>query len=228
MASFSSFVMFGFGGFNFSRACLTFHLSLSPRALGIFMASSSISAIKSKLEIRLTGVAKLRLLFSSDSSGWLVVFVVESHRPNQEHNQRWFTNFNERTNTLLYKNMHLSHFLLERVNVSVVCERWVETGTDRYIDPNSSVYHSSTSSVSWLGLLKGGHSPQSAGWSPLWPSCPQLTQLPPVPVYILSYRPLTSASSSVYLHRCISWLTTRSRVNIQHFVLRRINPFRIS
>ncbi len=35
-------------------------------------------------------------------------------------------NFNQRTNTLIYKNMYLSHFILERVDVSVVCERWVE------------------------------------------------------------------------------------------------------
>ena len=36
------------------------------------------------------------------------------------------TNFNERTNRLLYNNMYLLHFLLKRVDVSVVCERWVE------------------------------------------------------------------------------------------------------
>ena len=35
-------------------------------------------------------------------------------------------NFNEWTNTLLYKNIYLSHLILERVDVSVVCERWVE------------------------------------------------------------------------------------------------------
>ena len=44
-------------------------------------------------------------------------------------------NFNERANTLLYKNMYLSHFIHERVDVSVVCERWVETRTGCYIDP---------------------------------------------------------------------------------------------
>ena len=33
-----------------------------------------------------------------------------------------------------------------------MCERWVETGTDSYIDPTSSPDHSSTSSASWLGL----------------------------------------------------------------------------
>ena len=45
------------------------------------------------------------------------------------------TNFNERTNTFLYKNMYPSHFILERMDVSVISERWVETGTDCYIDP---------------------------------------------------------------------------------------------
>ena len=40
-----------------------------------------------------------------------------------------FKQFTERTNTLLYKNMYLSPFILD-----VVCERWVETGTDCYID----------------------------------------------------------------------------------------------
>ena len=44
------------------------------------------------------------------------------------------TNFNERSNTLLYKKYNFSHFILERVMV-VVCERWAEDGTDCYIDP---------------------------------------------------------------------------------------------
>ena len=82
------------------------------------------------------------------------------------------------------KNMHISHFILERVNVSVVCERWVETGTDCYIDPNSSVDHSSTSSASWLGLLHRGSLRVSR--PSLWPSCLHMTQLPPAPAYILS------------------------------------------
>ena len=53
--------------------------------------------------------------------------------------------FNERTNTLLYKSMYLSHFILD---VSVVCERWLETGTNCYTDPTSSPDHNSTSSAS--------------------------------------------------------------------------------
>ena len=63
------------------------------------------------------------------------------------------TNFNEWTNTLLHKIMYLSHFILD---VSVVCERWVETETYSYIDPTFSLDHSSTSPASWLGLLNWG------------------------------------------------------------------------
>ena len=66
------------------------------------------------------------------------------------------TNFKEWTNTLLYKNIYLSHFILDSVGVSVVCKRWVETETNCYIDPTSSPDHSSSSSASWLGLLNRG------------------------------------------------------------------------
>ena len=38
--------------------------------------------------------------------------------------------------------IYISHFILERVDVTVVCERWLETGTDSYIDPTSSLDHS--------------------------------------------------------------------------------------
>ena len=61
--------MFGFGGFDFSSACLTFHLNSSALALGIFKAASSSDAVRSKKGIRLMVVAKLRPLFCSDFSG---------------------------------------------------------------------------------------------------------------------------------------------------------------
>ena len=50
------------------------------------------------------------------------------------HNIDLRTSMNERT--------HFSHFILERVDVSEVCERWVETGTDCYGDQTSSLNHS--------------------------------------------------------------------------------------
>ena len=99
----------------------------------------------------------------------------------------------------------------------VVCERWVETRTDCYIDPSSSLDHNCTSFASWLGLLNQeslrAQSPQSAAGShfgilsPTDPNC-QGTWL---------YYFQTSTGfrcSSVYLYRCISWLTARSRVSI--------------
>ena len=77
--------------------------------------------------------------------------------------------FNEQTNTLLYKNMYLSHILFSKGGMFLVCERWVE---DSYrllhIDPSSSD-QSSTSFSSWQGLLNRGslraQSPLSAAGS---------------------------------------------------------------
>ena len=95
--------------------------------------------------------------------------------------------------------MYLSHFILKRTDVSVVCERWVETGTDCYIDPTSSLDHSTLSylqetTLHFFRILAGvaqpgvteGRSPQSASWFSLKPSCLQLTQWVPASAYILS------------------------------------------
>ena len=41
------------------------------------------------------------------------------------HNHNHNTKFNEQTKHFFIK-IYLSHFILERVNVSVVCERWLE------------------------------------------------------------------------------------------------------
>ena len=48
MTSLSDFEIFALGVFAFSCACLNFHLSLSAWVLGIFKATSSLSAITSK------------------------------------------------------------------------------------------------------------------------------------------------------------------------------------
>ena len=145
------------------------------------------------------------------------------------------TNFNERTNTLLYKNISLT--LYSRNGWCWLCVRGeLETGTDCYIWTQSSSYHSSTSFAFWLGCSTVGHwGPKPSVWSwvslrwhPIsnwnwnWPkpsvasgyiivlrtpaSC-GCTHLPPSPNS-------TTSCSSAYLHRCISWLTARLRVNI--------------
>ena len=81
------------------------------------------------------------------------------------------TNFNERTNTHLYK--IISHTLFSKGLMLVVCEIWVGDG-DRvlHIDPSSSG-HSSTSFSSWLGCSTVGHCLPLVLNSA---SCPQLTQ----------------------------------------------------
>ena len=131
------------------------------------------------------------------------------------------TNFNERTNTLLYKTISLT--LYSWKGWCWLCVRGeLETGTDCYILTQSSSDHSSTSSSSWLGLFNCGSmratSPQSASWFSHWHHVPQLTPTPTgTDCGTWLYNCLMSTcfrSSSAYLHRCISWLTARSRVNI--------------
>ena len=72
-----------------------------------------------------------------------------------EHNQT-MTNFNERMNTLLYKNI-ISHTLFSKGWCCCVWEmsRW--RGQTAILTPSSSRDHSSTSFSSWLGCLTVGH-----------------------------------------------------------------------
>ena len=133
-------------------------------------------------------------------------------------------NFNEQMNTLLYKNISLT--LYSRKGWCWLCVRGeLEMGTDWYILTQSSSDHSSTSSSSWLGLLNCGSlratSPQSASWFSRWHLVPQLTPTPtgtdwPKPSLAPGYIFVSRPPASAYLHRCISWLTARSRVNMSH------------
>ena len=50
---------------------------------------------------------------------------------NEEHNQRWFTNFNQRTNTLLYKNISLTFYSQKGWCFCDVWEMGGETYTKR-------------------------------------------------------------------------------------------------
>ena len=145
------------------------------------------------------------------------------------HNHIIMTNFNERTNTLLYKNI-ISHNLFSKGWCWLCVRGELETGTDCYILTQSSSDHSSTSSSSWLGLLKCGSlraasrqsaSPQSASWFSRWHLVPNWLQLQLELTQAVCgnwlYNCLSSTyfrGSFAYLHRCISWLTAWSRVNI--------------
>ena len=118
--------------------------------------------------------------------------------------RKWTTSItNEYTSLQKYN----SHTLFSKGWCSVVCERWVETGTKCYIDPSSSLDHSSTSSSSWLGLLNRGslraQSPQSSSWFSPWDSCLSCLDAARAPAYIISFRPPASAA----LLLIYSWLT---------------------
>ena len=66
------------------------------------------------------------------------------------------TNFNERTNTLLYKNIPLT--LYPRKGWCFLCVRdELETGTNFYIDRKFFFDHSNTSFSSWLGCSTVGN-----------------------------------------------------------------------
>ena len=129
---------------------------------------------------------------------------------------------NERTR--FFKKIYLSHFILERVRL-VVCERWVGYGDRLLFWPKVLL---STIAVllphlDWVAppWVTKGPKPSVCRWLSLrhllsnWlqPSLPGL------------YYCLTSTFfcySSAYLHRCISWLKARSRVN---YITLIPNPF---
>ena len=123
-----------------------------------------------------------------------------------EHNQTQYTKFNERTNTLLYKNISLT--LYSRKG-DVLCCVWdeLETGTDCYIDPKFFFDHRSTSFSSGLELLNCGSlratSPQSASWFSRWHPISYWLK-PSVPWLSYCLTSTCFCCSSAYLHRCIS------------------------
>ena len=87
-----------------------------------------------------------------------------------QNNQPIMKNFNERTNTLLYKNISLT--LYPRKGWCWLFVRGeLETGTDCYILTQSSSDHSSTSLAFWLGCSTVGH------WGPK-PSAMELVLTP--------------------------------------------------
>ena len=75
------------------------------------------------------------------------------------------TNFNERTNTLLYKNIPLTFY--SRKGWCWLCVRGeLEMGTDCYILTQSSSDHSRTSFAFWLGCSTVGHwGPKPSDWT---------------------------------------------------------------
>ena len=132
--------------------------------------------------------------------------------------------FNERMNTLLYKNISLTLYS-QKGWCWLRVRGELEMGTDCYILTQSSSDHRSTSFTFWLGCSTVGHwgpqDPQSASWFSCWHLVPNWLQLQLELTQAICgtwlYNCLTLTCfrcTSAYLHRCISWLTAWSRVNI--------------
>ena len=129
------------------------------------------------------------------------------------------TNVNERTNTLLYKNISLT--LYSRKGWCWLCVRGeLETGTDCYILTPCSSDHSSTSFTFWLGhwgpkaLSVAGSqfgilSPTDSNWN--WP------KLSVAPSYIIVSRPPTSAVLPlIYTGASLDWRLGRGSIYNNH------------
>ena len=136
-------------------------------------------------------------------------------------------NFNERTNTLLDKNI-IPHTLFSKGWCFLCVRGELETGTDCYILTQSSSDHSSTSFSSWLGCSTVGHWGPKALCLPLALNsayCPQLTPTPTdsnsnwnwpkpsvAPGYIIVSRlPASAIPPLIHTGASLDW---RSRVNI--------------
>ena len=131
------------------------------------------------------------------------------------------TNFNERTNTLLYKNISLT--LCYRKGWYWLCVRGeLETRTGGYILTKVLLTIAALLSHLGLGCSTICHWEPKALCLPLAltsASYPQLTPNARTSSGTRLYNCLTSTCfrcSSAYLHRCISWLTARLRVNMLH------------
>ena len=120
--------------------------------------------------------------------------------------------------THFFIKIYLSHFILKREDVGCVWEMSWRRGQTVILTPNSSD-HSSTSSSSWLGCLTVGHLRPKALCLLLALNSASCHQLAPTASGTWLYYCLPSTSFrcySAYSHRCISWLTARSRVNMLH------------
>ena len=139
------------------------------------------------------------------------------------------TNFNKRTNTLLYKNISLT--LYSRKGWCWLCVRGeLEAGTGCYILTQvllTIVALLSTPAGAAQPWVTEGPKPSVCRWLPLRHPIPNWLQRARTASGTWLYNCLPSTCfccSSAYLHRCISWLTAQSRVNMLHQYMK---PFKL-
>ena len=160
-----------------------------------------------------------RMKFSTTSAmfntcrTWLLYCILCVYKCTREHNQPIMTTSITNEYTSLYKSLTL---YFRKGDVCCVWE--MSEDKDRLLYwPKFFFTHSSTSFASWFGLLNRG---SLKAQSPLSAACSHFSILSPTDSNHLStclyyfLMPTCFRCSSAYLHRCISWLTARSRVNI--------------
>ena len=126
--------------------------------------------------------------------------------------------FNERTNTLLYKNIALTLYSRKGEIYCVWEVSWIRGQTATYspqvlLTIEALLLHSGWAAQPWV---TEGPKPYVCCWLSirhLVSNCnSNIPKSSVAPGYIIVWHPPASA----YLHRCISWLTARSRVNMLH------------
>ena len=174
------------------------------------------SSIKGKAEVRMgfflapVGLVFLAILLYSRYTSACIHIQIYA-----EHNHTWYTNFNERTNTLLYKKISLTLYFRKGWCFCVWEMSWRRGQATILTPSSSSTIAAVLSHLDWLAQpwVTEGPKPSVCKLFSRWHPVSNWLEPPRAPVY----NSLTSTCfrcSSACLHRCISWLTTRSRVNI--------------
>ena len=130
-----------------------------------------------------------------------------------KHNIR--TSMNERIH--LFIKIYLSHFILEKVDVCCVWEMSWRQGQTAILTQILLTIAAFLSHLG-LGLFNRGSlwaaNPSVCKLTLTLASCIQLTRTAPDTWFYYFVTFTCFRCSSAYLHKCISWLTARSRVNI--------------
>ena len=149
---------------------------------------------------------------------WISWFLFVVYRNTYTNICRNIVNLNERTNTLLYKNISLTLYS-RKGDVSCVWERWVGDGDRLLFLPKVLL----ATIAALLSPHLGWGCSTVSHWGPkalclpvvlISASCLQMTRTTLVTWLYLCPTSTYFHCSCAYLHRCISWLTARSRVNI--------------
>ena len=127
------------------------------------------------------------------------------------------TSMNERTHFFI--KIYLSHFILERVDVGRVWEvSWRRRQTATYWPKVLLAIAALLSHLGWVAQpwVTEGPKPSICRWLSIWHLVSNWLK-PSVSWLYFCLTPTCFHCSSTYLHRCISWLMARLRVNMLQY-----------